>query len=488
MIENIYPRSKTVIKILFFALIIYFPIFLHLDTLPIGIWDEARLVHSTMEMIHNHKCLIPYFEGQIDTWYTKPPLMIWFQGMCVKMIGAKELAFRLPSAIAAVCTCMALMGYCQRYLNCYRLGIITSAVLVTTPGYIALHVTRTCDYDSLLILWMVVYALAFFRYTQTENPKWLYVFFIVLSLGALTKGIAALLPLPGIVVYSFLSHKVASFLKDKHSYFGLGGFLLLVGGYYIVRESLTPGYLALVWQNEGGGRFFQVIEEHRGGFDWYIDLINKHHYHYWQLGIPLGLYIGFADKNPHLRKLTLFTFCFCFCYFLLISLAKTKLSWYDSPLYPFFALWTAIAIQHFFQVIRESTNLNQGLRYNYLAYLLLILLFVSPYCSIISQVYFPVYNQRAKEEYGYEIVYWLRNHEKADLSKHVLLYDGYAPQISCYAYYIIPIRTKSTAQISIGDIVIMQQAPLKQYLEEKFVLEKIEKGEFIEVVKIIDTK
>ena len=479
---------KNAAKILFFALLIYLPLFLHLDKMVIGIWDESRVVHTTMEMADNHQWFVPYFGGKPDTWSTKPPLLIWLQVFFVSLLGAKELAFRLPSAIAAALTCMTLMGYCLRYLKSYLLGLLTCAVLVTSTGYIALHVTRTCEYDSLLIGEMVVYALAFFRYTQTEKNKWLYLFFIALTFAGLTKGIAALIAMPGIALYALLSQKILSLLKNKHSYVGMAIFVCFVGAYYLVRESLTPGYLAIMWENDAAGRFKAVSEVYETSAYWYLELIEREGFHYWLLGVPIGLYVGYAHKDKHIQQLTLFSFCFCACYLLIISLSKTKLPWYHAPLYPFMALWVALAIRHFFQFIKDSVNFNKGLRYPYFAHVLLLLLFISPYFAIMSQVYFPKYPTAAVEEYGFEISDWLRKNPKTDLTKYVLLYRGYAPHLSFYTTYIKPIATKSLEELTVGDVVVVVQNDLKEALKTRFVLRKIKAEEFMEIWEIVEKK
>jgi len=66
-------------KYLLFILLISFPLFLHLDFLPLRLWDEARTAINASEMYHSGRYLIPTYNGEPDMWNLKPPLMVWLQ-------------------------------------------------------------------------------------------------------------------------------------------------------------------------------------------------------------------------------------------------------------------------------------------------------------------------------------------------------------------------------------------------------------------------
>jgi len=73
--------NRTVLKIILFLSLVYFPIFLHLDILPLRMWDEARYAINAYEMNQNGNFIVTHYQGQPDMWNTKPPLMIWFQAL-----------------------------------------------------------------------------------------------------------------------------------------------------------------------------------------------------------------------------------------------------------------------------------------------------------------------------------------------------------------------------------------------------------------------
>jgi 4-amino-4-deoxy-L-arabinose transferase-like glycosyltransferase len=106
-IKNI--NKEIIVKIILFLLLTYPPIFLHLGSLPIRIWDESRLAINAYEMNKDGDFLVTHFSGMPDMWNTKPPLMIWLQVFFIKLFGVGELALRLPSAIAAFLTCVFIL-------------------------------------------------------------------------------------------------------------------------------------------------------------------------------------------------------------------------------------------------------------------------------------------------------------------------------------------------------------------------------------------
>jgi len=95
--------------------LIYFPIFAHLETLPVRIYDEARLAINAYEMFNNGNWIVTYFDGQPDMWNTKPPLFIWFQVIGMQIFGVGELALRLPSGIATLIICFLILYLSEKY-------------------------------------------------------------------------------------------------------------------------------------------------------------------------------------------------------------------------------------------------------------------------------------------------------------------------------------------------------------------------------------
>ncbi len=461
------------LKFIALAALMYMPIFGYLDTLPIRIWDEARLAINAYEMFNNGDFIVTYFEGNPDMWNTKPPFLIWFQVFFMNILGVNELAVRLPSAIAAFFTCIILLVFSHKYLKSTWFGFIAVLVLITTHGYINLHATRTGDYDALLTLFTTLSGLLFFSYCEKQNYKHLYLFFLFTALAVLTKSVAGLLFLPAMFIYCVVQKQLVPLLKSKHFYIGLFSFFGLVTGYYLLREANNTGYIAAVQENELGGRYLEVVENHAHGFWFYYNNFIDFQISVWHLLIPCGLITGFFIKNKKINRITLFSFLMVTTFFLVISTAQTKLEWYDVPLYPFLAILIAVFIFYVFNFLENFKWINKILRLNVTPFLFLFLIAFKPYQRIFDKTYKP--KEYSWDKDFYEIGYFLKDAVKGkyDLNNNYLLYDGY----NAHNLFYLNVLNDNGTQISFKDwrnlnpmdITIAYQNHVKQYVQEHYI-------------------
>lgn len=472
------------LKYIVLAALIYFPLFGHLGTLPIRIWDEARNSINAYEMLKNGNFIVTFYDGAPDMWNTKPPLLIWLQAISMKLFGVNETAIRLPSAFAGLFTCIGLLLFSKKYLKSFWFGAITIFVLITTMGYIDYHSTRTGDYDALLTLFTTLSGLLFFSYCETKNSKHLYLFFIFTALAVLTKSITGMLFLPSILIYSLTQKQFLPLLKNKHFYIGILSFLILVVGYYSLREAYNPGYIAAVQTNELGGRFLEVIENHKHGFWFYYENFLTQHLSYWHLLVPCGIIIGFLIKDKRINRLTLFSTLMVVTFFLIISSAQTKIEWYSVPLYPFFAILIAVFIYYIFYILKDIKVINESLTFNITPFLFLFLIGITPYKEIFKKTYKP--SEHPYHVEFYELGHYLQDavRGRINLNNSYVLYDGYNAQNLFYINILndrgIKTEFKDWRNLASGDNVIAQQKPIKEYLVENYEYEIIfEKGNVV---------
>jgi len=104
-------------KYVLLLLLISIPIFQHLGSQAIRLFDEARLANNAYEMYHSGFSLVTTYSGEPDMWNTKPPLLIWLQVLSMKVAGINETGLRLPSAFAAFFTCILLLLLGWRYMK-----------------------------------------------------------------------------------------------------------------------------------------------------------------------------------------------------------------------------------------------------------------------------------------------------------------------------------------------------------------------------------
>lgn len=465
-------------KYFLLAAMMYMPIFGKLDALPIRIWDEARLAGSAYEMHKNGKYLIPHFNGYPEMHSTKPPLLIIWQSLMIDMLGVNELAVRLPSAISALLTCIVILLFSNHVLKTPLIGFFAVFVLITSQGYIDVHASRTGDYDALLTLFTTLSGLFFFVYINSKKTKYLYFFFMALTLAVLTKGIAGLLFLPAFFAFALFSRQIVSLLSNKHFYFGLLFFMVLSGGYYLFREAKNPGYLAAVQQNELGGRFLEVNEFHKGPFWFYFGKLINYQFKYWYYLLPIGALLGFVAKNKTLNKFTIFSTLMVVLFFLVISISKTKLEWYDVPLFPYFAFFVGTGVYYIYEAIKTVPVLMRYKVSNILAIVTVVAIGFLPYLSIFIKTYSPKEHVWDKDYYA--MSYYLKDAAagKIDLNNKKILYYDYDAHIAFYINGLkdsgINVSKKDYTNLSAGDTVITHSNIVKSYIAIAYYVEEIE--------------
>ena len=394
MIIDLIRRKSSAILFVCLLVLIYFPLFLHLDYMPIRMWDESILGTNAIEMGQNHHYIVTYFNGIPEMSNTKPPLVIWCILLFSKVLGFSELSLRLPSALAALVLCVFLFLVLRKYTGSAVFGFFTVCVLVTCRGYIRNHVTRTGEYDSMLVLFSTMASICLFlaveAFQKRTQSKYLFLFFFMLTLALLTKGVACMMMMPGLFIYVLLRKKAVSFLSNRSFYIGLSFFLLFGVGYYFLRESLNPGYLKAVWENELGGRYNSTYEGHDGAFSFYLtEMINWQFADYYLL-FPIAAIIALAFPANRIRRLAGFSLVTCFTFIFIISAAATKLPHYDAPAFPFLAIITAALFYSIYNILSALMKNRWPLfPANIAAFILVLLLLTKPYSDMIATVYFP---------------------------------------------------------------------------------------------------
>ena len=480
---------------LILGLLIYIPVFGFLNVLPIRLWDESRLAVNSLEMYLNHNFLVPTFNNEVEMWSTKPPLMIWLQVLFINIVGIGELAIRLPSAFAAFFTILLIIIISEKHLKSTLLGFIWVLVLTTSHGYINIHATRTGDYDALLTLFSFGYILSFYFYSIYSKNKYLYLGFIALTLAVLTKGIAGMFFTPVTFMYLIFSLK-KDFLKlfrNKHFYFGIAIFLFFGIGYYLLREMYNPGYLKTVNDNELGGRFLKVNEQHQHEFWYYFHNFINFQIKYWYLYVIPGIILSIANKNNKTSNFSLYIFINALFFFLIISIAKTKLEWYDVPLYPLLTFFIAFFIYFIIKNIKELSFIKETLKYKEaITIIVIFLFFINPYSYIINKTYKPVEYPWAKKRY--EIGYFLQDAVKGEIDlNNVKFFESkyYAQNL----YYIkvlqlngINIKDVKFEDIKVNDKILVPRDYDIKKVENKFNLQTIFSSHNINIYKVLSEK
>lgn len=331
-----------------------YPVFLmHLNEPVIHLWDEASYAHNALQMLKHKNPLVVYAFDQPDLYNTKPPLVIWLMAASIKLLGWNELAVRLPAALAGIGCVWLVFAWLNKATQNMFTAFCGALVLMSSYAFTGWHIARTGDTDVWLAFFLLSGVYQCWLYTVSkQNTHW-YLFVLSIAAACLSKGISGLLPLPGCLAFMFHQNRFNALPPLKHLLMGLLLWIVLVPGYYLVRESMQSGFLAMVWQNEVGGRLHtQTFINPQGNLPAYVYLkamITENRYLLWIWILPVAL-ISLLIKRAN-RAGLMAIYC-ALSILAIISLSKTKLPWYDAPLYPFFALIIALALDEWSKQIR----------------------------------------------------------------------------------------------------------------------------------------
>lgn len=324
--------------------LVVFPLYYELGRNPVQLWDESRMAVNAAEMARDGHWLVPHFGGQPDHWNTKPPLVIWLEALSLRAFGFSTWALRLPTLLATLATVALLFRFAARALQRPLAGFLGAVVLATCGGYLRGHVARTGDYDALLTCWQVLLWTQFFQYLETGARRHFLWAAGALVAATLTKGPAGLLGLPGLAAYAAGRGRLGWLLRQPLLYLAAAGWLAVMGSYFWAREVLDPGYWQAMQRNDVGGRFFTAVQGHGAAWTYYLEYIKNHYFDRWLWALAPSVLLAWLEPAGPGRRATGLLLAFVAGWLLVITLAKTKLVWYDAPIYPALALLVGLGL------------------------------------------------------------------------------------------------------------------------------------------------
>lgn len=239
LINTLNSSKKNILHYSVLLFLVYLAVFIKVGAFHMRWWDESLYAVNTYEMIGNKKFFTAYFNGNIDLFNTKPPLILWVQIVFVKLLGYNELALRLPSAISAALTVILLFSFVNKRFNSV-IAWFTALILLTAQGFIDFHTARTADADSLLTLLTLLSNICFINYLEKNKSIYILYFFCFLTLAFCTKMYAALLFLPAHFFILLQVKKLREFIFNRHFAIGILSFIILCAGILLLRELEAP--------------------------------------------------------------------------------------------------------------------------------------------------------------------------------------------------------------------------------------------------------
>lgn len=125
----------------------------------------------------------------------KPPIGLWIQSIFGKIFGVSGFALILPEALAGTLCVFILYILIKRYFG-FIAGIMAALILAITPVYVA--VSRTNDFQTILILFMLLSIMPAIKAAKTGNIKYLIVSVIIVGIAFNTNRLESFIIIPAI--------------------------------------------------------------------------------------------------------------------------------------------------------------------------------------------------------------------------------------------------------------------------------------------------
>jgi 4-amino-4-deoxy-L-arabinose transferase-like glycosyltransferase len=295
--------------------------------------------------------LVTTFGFQPDLWNTKPPLLIWLMSASMHLFGPSEWAIRLPSALAAMGILSCTLLFVWRITGSLATGITAGSVLLLSPGFFGEHGARTADFDAPLTFFVTAGLQLIFFAVHRARPSMRSMFAIgaLIAAGALTKSVAAFVPLAGVPLYLMAVGRFRRTLSISYRYAVAGAVAvapLLV--FYALREAAAPGYVSAVIYNDVVGRFSENLIKPTGPF-YYVSELSFG----WFIAGPflVGAPLAFAGCSGRQRLLLLYAASIASAALLVYSSASNRALQYALPIYPWLAIAAALTLRHLVQLL-----------------------------------------------------------------------------------------------------------------------------------------
>ena len=302
--------------------------------------DEPRYAAISRAMAASGDWVTPRLNG--EPWLEKPVLFYWASATAHRLIGDGELAVRIPSALGAIVTSLALGWLGWRLYGAATAGV----VLVLFPTTVsAFAFARGATTDMLFAASLTLAMMSAFRLVVVPSDRrhiWQVAFGVALALAVLAKGPAGVLLAAGsLILWSVVSRKTAH-LTSLIQPLVATSFAVVALPWYVLSALRNPEFVEVFLIRHNLERFLTPVFRHEQPF-WFFAPILVLGLVPWSAflvtGIRLALRVwrtGQLAASP-----SLYVACWVVFPVLFFSLSSSKLPGYVLPAVPAAALLLA---------------------------------------------------------------------------------------------------------------------------------------------------
>lgn len=290
--------------------------------------DEAKNSECAREMLERGDFIVPTFNYELRT--DKPPMHYYFMITAYKLFGVNEFSARFFSSVFGALTVLITFLFAHRYLG--KKEAFLSFIVLISSIHLSIQFHMAVP-DPYLIFWINAALFSFYVGFKEKKVFFIYLFYVFMGLGVLTKGPVAVVLPAGIIFFYLIFTKNLNTANLR--------FLRPLSGLVLLLIVSLPWYIAVYLKTDGKWvqefifkhnihRFSQPMEGHGGVF--FVTFL------FVFVGmLPFSVFILQAIRRAwkdRKNDFILFLMIFAGIYTLFFALSKTKLPNYTVPIYP----------------------------------------------------------------------------------------------------------------------------------------------------------
>ncbi len=236
--------------------------------------DEGRYAEIAREMVLTHDYVTPR-----DNWvryFEKPPLVYWAEAISIKLLGANELAVRLPAAIASVAEVVVTAALGEAMFGA-AVGLAAAMVLGLSP--LVFGFARFATLDPALALFITAALGAFWAaarapgFDSAAGRRWFLGSAAMAAAGTLTKGPVALLLTGAAGLAWVLAGRRAREIARMPWLGAIAIYTAIAAPWFVLAARRNPEFLRFFFIHEQVERYLENVEHGWGPYFFVVVVI-----------------------------------------------------------------------------------------------------------------------------------------------------------------------------------------------------------------------
>ena len=240
-----------------------------LPFMPLMEPDESRYSLIPRSMNKSGDYVTPRLKEAV--YIEKPPLAYWATALSFKIFGENEFSSRLFAGLCAWASILLVYRIGTAFQD-YHTGLYGAAVLTISLFHFAIGRINILDMPVAFFMSLSLWA-GYRYYADTENKRWIYLFYLSSALAFLTKGLIGIV-LPGTIILIWLF----SVKRWRETYkllspLGIVIFLAVSLPWIFLIQKAHPDFFRFFFIQEHFQRYTTTINHHTGPLYFYVPVI-----------------------------------------------------------------------------------------------------------------------------------------------------------------------------------------------------------------------